>query len=75
MRAKELRERNDEELIRLREETKELLFRGRLQNATHQLTNTSELRKNRREVARITTVLNERAKAGPVAEEAPGDEE
>ena len=75
MRAKELRERNTEELLRLRDDTKEQLFRARLQNATHQLTNTSDLRKNRREVARITTVLNERAKVVPASEETQGDEE
>ena len=60
MRARELRERNTEELVRMQSDIKEKLFKARLQNATHQLTNTSEVRKGRREFARIMTILNER---------------
>jgi large subunit ribosomal protein L29 len=62
VRAKELRERSDEDLVRLRNETTEQLFKARLQNATHQLDNTSKIAKARREVARINTVLAERAR-------------
>ena len=61
MRAKEMRERTDEELMKMLNDTKGELFNRRLKNATHQLDNTGELRKNRREVARIMTILNERA--------------
>jgi large subunit ribosomal protein L29 len=60
MRAKELRERNDEELKNLLIEAKNSLFKDRIKNATHQLTNSSLLKKNRREVARIQTLLKER---------------
>jgi ribosomal protein L29 len=60
----------------MRDEAIEQLFRARLRNATHQLTKTSDLRKNRRDVARITTVLNERVQSGSAApQEAQGDEE
>ncbi|MBN2528877.1 MAG: 50S ribosomal protein L29 [Deltaproteobacteria bacterium] len=61
MRAKELRERSDEELKNLLMEAKDKLFKDRIKNATHQLTDSSQLKKNRREVARINTILGERA--------------
>jgi large subunit ribosomal protein L29 len=62
VRAKELRERGVKELQQLVEETRQNLFQSRIKNATHQLTDTSSLRKARRELARIETVLSERAK-------------
>ena len=64
MRAKELRERNEEELLTLVNEARDTLFQSRLKNATHQLDNTSGIQKARREIARIETVLAERA-SGP----------
>lgn len=64
MRAKELRERTDEELVKLRSEAKINLFQARIKNATHQLDDSSQVKKNRREVARINTILSERAKSG-----------
>jgi len=63
VRAKELRERNSQELLGLIDEAKQTLFDTRIKNATHQLTDTSSVRKARREVARIETVLAERKKA------------
>ena len=76
MRAKELRDRGDEELIRMLEDNKSQLFRFRLQNATHQLDNTSRIRTVRREIARITTVLKERAsQAGAQTDSAQDGEE
>jgi len=60
VRAKELREREDSELHELLMETKNNLFQDRIKNATHQLNKTSDLNTNRKEVARILTVLNER---------------
>lgn len=60
MRAKEIRERSDEELGRMLKEAKEGLFRLRFKNATHQLDDTSQIRRGRREIARISTVIQER---------------
>lgn len=60
MRAKELRERTDEELNNLRLEAKNKLFQARVKNATHQLTDSSQVTKSRREIARINTILAER---------------
>ena len=63
MRAKEMRERTEEELLKMLNDAKEDLFRKRLKNATHQLDKTSEMNSGRREIARINTILNERKKA------------
>jgi len=71
MRAKEMRERGDDDLMRMLDDTRGELFRSRLNNATHQLDNTSSIRRNRREIARIKTVMNERRMSG--AAEAKGD--
>lgn len=60
MRAKEIRERSDEELMTLLEDHRDQLFRARLKNATHQLENTDSIKKTRREIARILTVAQER---------------
>jgi large subunit ribosomal protein L29 len=75
MRAKELRERNPEELRQLQDEAQDQLFRARLQNATHQLDKTSDIRKARREVARIKTVLAERDQAAESTDAADKQEE
>jgi large subunit ribosomal protein L29 len=61
--ASELREMSDEQLGELARETRERLFRLRLQAQTERLDAPSELRKHRRVIARIETVQNERAKA------------
>lgn len=60
MRGKEIRERSYEELQALLLEKREELFRARLKNATHQLDNTSSMRKARRDIARVMTILHQR---------------
>jgi large subunit ribosomal protein L29 len=60
VRAKEMRERSEEELLKMLDDTKNALFKLRIKNATHQLDNTGDIKRNRREVARIMTVLGER---------------
>ncbi len=60
MKAKELRELNDAEL---KEKMDELAAEGmklRFQKATMQLNATSKITSNRREIARIQTILAER---------------
>jgi len=57
MKAAELRNRSSEEL---REELNSLLkahFNLRMQKATQQLTNTSQLSKVRRDIARVRTIM------------------
>ena len=75
MRAKEMRERSDEELAKMLTDTKAGLFRSRLDNATHQLDKTSKIGIARREIARINTVIAERKSAKANPETAQGSEE
>ena len=59
----ELREMSDEQLELTLKETRENLFRLRIQAQTERLDAPSELKKNRRLIARIKTIQTERAKA------------
>ena len=61
--AAELRAMTVEDLQQQLEERKDDLFQLRIQNATHQLENYAQLSTNRREVARIMTVLTELVRA------------
>ena len=63
MKSSELRGKSTEEL---RQELQSLLraqFSLRMQKATQQLTNTSQIRKVRRDIARVRTFLNQKAQA------------
>lgn len=63
MKATELRAKDD---AALQQELADLLkahFSLRMQVATQQLTNTSQLRRTRRDIARVRTIQNERAVA------------
>jgi len=62
MKAAELREMSDEQLGLTLNDACERLFRLRLQAQTEKLDAPSELRKGRREIARIMTIQTERAK-------------
>lgn len=61
--ASELRGLTVQELQQQLEERREDVFQLRIQNATHQLENYAQLSANRREVARIMTVLTEKVRA------------
>ena len=61
MKASELRVKNTDEL---RQELNELLkaqFSLRMQVATQQLTNNSQLKKTRRDIARVRTIIAQKA--------------
>ena len=63
MKASELR---DKDVAGLNQELSELLkaqFSLRMQKATQQLQNTSQLKKVRKDIARVQTVLTEKANA------------
>jgi large subunit ribosomal protein L29 len=64
MRAKELRELTNEELIKRKKDLKEELFNLRFQLSTGQLENTARIRLVKRDIARIETILREREKKG-----------
>lgn len=61
--ASELREMSDDQLDLTIKETAENLFRLRIRAQTERLDAPSELKKNRRLIARVKTVQSERAKA------------
>lgn len=63
VKAREIRSRSISELAEQLGEAKEQLFRLRFQHATHQLDDTSQLRSVRRDIARIQTVITEKARA------------
>ncbi|HUY88662.1 MAG TPA: 50S ribosomal protein L29 [Pirellulales bacterium] len=60
--ASELREMSDEQLQLTLKETAENLFRLRLKAQTERLTASSELRKQRRLIARLKTIQGQRAR-------------
>ena len=64
MLAKEIREKTNEELNAEINTLKDELFNLRFQQATGQLENTTRLKTVKKDIARIKTVLTERANAG-----------
>ena len=61
MKASELRAKDTEALNKELGELLRAHFSLRMQNATQQLSNTSQLRKTRRDIARVRTVLKQKA--------------
>lgn len=60
MKPSEVREKSEKELRKLSEELEEEIFRLRFQKGSGQLKKTSDLRKTRRDLARVKTVLRQR---------------
>ena len=63
MKASELKELTQEELNQRYEETQKDLFNLRIQQSTGQLEKSSRVKELRRDIARIKTIMKERAKA------------
>jgi large subunit ribosomal protein L29 len=63
MKASELRAKDAAQLSKELEELLRAQFSLRMQKATQQLTNSSQLKKVRRDIARARTILREKAKA------------
>jgi len=61
MKANELRTKNGDELKKELNELLRAQFGLRMQHATQQLANTSQIRKMRRDIARARTVIREKA--------------
>ncbi|MDR3570243.1 MAG: 50S ribosomal protein L29 [Syntrophobacteraceae bacterium] len=59
MKAGELREMTKDELIGKLKEIREAQFNLRFQKATGQMDNTAQLPKNKKDIARIETILSE----------------
>lgn len=60
MKTNELREKSVDELAQLLDEKQLEAFRLRMAKATGQLGNTHEIKANRRTIARILTLINEK---------------
>lgn len=63
MKSSELRAKDQAQLTKELEDLLKAQFSMRMQKATQQLTNTSQLRKVRRDIARVRTLLGEKAVA------------
>lgn len=63
MKASELRQKNDAELNKELLDLRKAQFSLRMQVATQQLNNTSQLGKVRKDIARIKTIQREKAAA------------
>ena len=61
MKAKDIRSKNDSELLKELLDVRKAQLSLRMQLATQQLTNTSQIARLRKDVARIKTVQRERA--------------
>ena len=61
MKAKDLRERTAEELAELEKTLTRERFQNRFKNFTNRLDNTAALKKARRDIARVKTVLTQQA--------------
>lgn len=63
MNVRDIRDMTDEKILDEIEDLKEALFRLRLQESSGQLENTDVIRHTKRDIARLKTVLHERALA------------
>jgi len=63
MKASELRQKSDAELVKDLLELRKAQFSLRMQLATQQLSNTSQFGKLRKDIARIKTIQREKAAA------------
>lgn len=68
MKAQELRDKTPEQLQEQLVNLKKEAFNLRFQQATGQMENTARMRSVRRDVARVKTILNEKAAAAAASE-------
>ena len=61
MKVKEMREKDADVLLKALQELQKAHFSLRMQHATQQLSNTSQLRRTQRDIARVRTVLAQKA--------------
>jgi len=63
MKPSEIREKTTEELVELEKTMARDLFKARFANYSNQLDDTDSVRRSRRDIARVKTVLTERSKS------------
>ncbi len=61
MKAKELRDRTDENLKELEKTLSGEIFQARFKNYTNRLNDTAAIKRARRDLARVKTILTQRA--------------
>jgi len=66
MKAKEIRERSNDELRKALGDLEEQLFKLRFQKSTGQIENPIKIREVRKDIARVLTVMGERQTEGRV---------
>jgi large subunit ribosomal protein L29 len=64
MKAKDIRERSDDELRKTLGDLEEQLFKLRFQKSTGQIENPIKIREVRKDIARVMTVINQRQAEG-----------
>ena len=74
MKAKDLRERTTEHLRELEKQLTGEVFQARFKNFTNRLNDTATIRKTRRDLARIKTILTQRTHAAAAEATAPAAE-
>ncbi len=67
MKAKDIREKSETDLAELEKSLTGEAFQARFKNFTNRLDDTSALKKTRRDIARVKTILSERAKKSAAA--------
>jgi len=68
MKSRELRDMSEEALLDTFDDLKEELYLLRLNKSTGELVDTTEIRRTKRTLARVLTVLRERELAAAIAE-------
>lgn len=68
MKSRELRDMSEEALLDTFDDLKEELYLLRLNKSTGELVDTTEIRRTKRTLARVLTVLHERELAAAIAE-------
>jgi large subunit ribosomal protein L29 len=74
VKAKELRERTTEALTELSKSLQNDLFQARFKNYTNRLNDTASIRRTRRDLARVKTLLTQRAQQPAEGKPAEGNE-
>ena len=74
MKSKELHERTTENLQELEKSLAVAMFQAKFKNYTNRLNDTSTIKKTRRDLARVKTLLTQRAGETPAASEPGGTE-
>lgn len=67
MKAKDLKERSLEDLKELEKSLRKDFFQNRLKNFTNRLDDTSSIKKTRKDLARVITLINEKSTAAKAA--------